>query len=142
MDRLNQLLLVLHFLGLAMGLSVSFSSMVMAGLIDKAAPAERPVLGRFPFAMSRVGDIGLTLLIISGVGLLFLKWGGFSAMPVTFHIKLALVVVLIGLVGYMHSLQKKMRNGDASAAARIQVVGKFAFLTALAIVVFAVLSFD
>ncbi len=37
---------------------------------------------------------------------------------------------------------KKMRNGDVSAAARIQVVGKSAFLTALAIVVFAVLSFD
>lgn len=142
MDRLNQILLVLHFLGLTMGLSVSFSNMVMGGLIDKATPAERPVLGRFPFAMTRVGDIGLTLLIVSGLGLLFLKWGGLSAMPVTFHIKLALVVVLIGTVGYIHSLQKKMRNGDTSVAPRIQAFGKAAFVTALAIVVFAVLSFD
>jgi hypothetical protein len=142
MDRLNQFLLVLHFLGLAMGLSVSFSNMVMAGLIDKATPGERPILGRFPFAMTRVGDIGLTLLIVSGLGLLFLKYGGLSAMPVTFHIKLTLVVVLIGIIGYIHSLLKKLKNGDASVGPRIQAAGKAAFVTALAIVIFAVLSFD
>jgi uncharacterized membrane protein len=116
--------------------------MVMGGLIDKAAPAEKAVLGRFPFAMSRVGDIGLTLLVLSGTGLLFLKWGGFGAMKPIFHVKLTLVVVLVVLIGYIHALQKKMKNGDASVAPRIQAVGKAAFLTAVAIVVCAVLAFD
>jgi uncharacterized membrane protein len=139
---LNQLLLILHFLGLAMGFSVSFANMVMGGIIEKAAPAEKPVLGRFPLAMSRVGDIGLALLLLSGFGLLFLKWGGFAAMPGIFHVKLTLVVVLIGLIGYIHALQKKIRNGDAAAATTIQVVGKAAFVTAVAIVVCAVLSFS
>jgi uncharacterized membrane protein len=142
MDTLNQILLMLHFIGLAMGFSVSFSNMVMGGLIDKAAPAEKPVLGRFPMMMTRVGDIGLALLLVSGISLLFLKWGGFGAMPPAFHVKLALVVVLIGLVGYIHALQKKVKNGDASVMPRIQLFGKAAFLTALAIVVFAVLAFD
>ncbi len=142
MDTLNHFLLVLHFVGLAMGLSVSFSTMVMAGLIEKAAPAEKPVLGRFPFAMSRVGDIGLVLLIVSGVGLLFLKWGGFAAMRPIFHVKLTLVAALIGLIGYIHMLQKKIKAGDASAAATIQAVGKVAFVTALAIVISAVLAFE
>jgi hypothetical protein len=34
MDVLNAILLMVHFLGLAMGLAVSFSGMVMQGLIS------------------------------------------------------------------------------------------------------------
>ena len=72
---LNQALLILHFLGLAMGLSVSFANIVMGGLIARAAPAEKAVLGRFPPVMSRIGRAGLTLLWVSGVILLYTKWG-------------------------------------------------------------------
>jgi hypothetical protein len=142
MSELNQILLILHFLGLAMGLAVSFSGMVMQGLIDRAAPAEKTVLARFPPAMSRVGDIGLVLLWVSGLTLVFTKWGGFGVMPWTFHVKLTAVVILTALVGFIHSLMRKARNGDAAAAARIKSVGRVAFLFALTAVIFAVLTFD
>lgn len=142
MDTFNQLLLILHFLGLGMGLSVSFSNIVMAGIIAKAAPAEQPVLSRFPPAMVRVGDIGLTLLWGTGLTMVFTKYGGFGVMPWQFHVKLAAVVVLSGVIGYIHSLMKKARNGDKAAAARIPGIGRIAFLAAVTAVVFAVLSFD
>ena len=144
MNTFNIVLLILHFLGLAMGLSVSFSGMVMGGLIDKAAPAERAVLGRFPPLMARVGDIGLTLLWASGLGLLFFKWGGIANlgnMPWQFHAKLTLVVVLTALVGYIHTLLRKVAKGDMAALARMRIVGGIAFLTAISIVTFAVLAF-
>lgn len=142
---LNQFLLILHFLGLAMGLSVSFANIVMVGLINKAAPGERPVLGRFPPAMSRVGTIGLTLLWATGLTMFFTKWGGFGnlgSMPWQFHLKLGLVVVLTGVVTYIHSLERKVKAGDVSAMARLQAVAKIATLLAVVIVVLAVLSFD
>jgi hypothetical protein len=142
---LNQFLLVLHFLGLTMGLSVSFANMVMAGLIGRAAPAERTVLGRFPPAMSRVGTIGLTLLWATGITMVFTKWGGLENlrnMPWQFHLKLTLVVVLTGVVTYIHSLERKMTPGDVAVARRIQSVAKIATLLAVTIVVLAVLSFD
>jgi hypothetical protein len=145
MDTFNRVLLILHFLGLAMGFSVSFSNMVMGALINKAAPGEKPVLARFPPAITRVGDIGLVLLWLSGLGLLFFKWGGLSSLgdlPWTFHLKLTLVVILTGLIGFIHSLQRKAMQGDEAAAARIQAAGKAAFLTAVTIVVLAVVSFD
>ncbi|HEX5071253.1 MAG TPA: CopD family protein [Vicinamibacterales bacterium] len=145
MELMNRLLLVLHFLGLAMGLSVGLSSMVMAGLIDKSAPAEKAVLGRFPPLMSRVGSIGLALLWITGLGLFFEKWGGFENignMPWQFHLKLTLVVILSGLIGYLQSLQRRLRNGDASVMPTMQRFGRIAFLTAIAIVVCAVWAFD
>lgn len=145
MDTLNHLLLVLHFLGLAMGLSVGLSGMVMAGLIDKSAPAEKAVLGRFPPMMSRVGSMGLALLWITGLSLFFLKWGGFgniANMPWQFHLKLTLVVILSGLIGYLQTLQRRLRNGDASVMPTMQLFGRISFLTAIAIIVCAVWAFD
>jgi hypothetical protein len=145
MDNLTRVLLVLHFLGLAMGLSTSFGNIVIAGLINKAAPAERPVLVRFPPAMSRVGSIGLTLLWLTGLGMILTKWGGFGNvvnMPWTFHAKLTLVAILTGVIGYLHAIQPRIESGDAAAFARAQAFGKVAFALAVAVVVLAVISFD
>jgi hypothetical protein len=142
MDVLNQVLLILHFLGLALGFSVSFSNIVMAGLIAKAAPAEKPVLGRFPPMMGHVGDAGLVLLWVTGATMLFTRWNGFSSMPWQFHVKLTAVVLLTLTVGYIHHLQKRAKNGDTSAPAKLQTFGKIATLCALTAVIFAVLTFN
>lgn len=142
MDILNPILLMLHFLGLAMGLSVSFSGMVLQGLMAKAAPPERAVLARFPPRIVIVGHAGLGLLWATGLTLVFTKWGGFGALPWQFHVKLTAVVLLTITVGYITSQMKKSAAGDPAAMARIQNAGKFAFLMALTAVAFAVLTFD
>lgn len=145
MDTVNQILLILHFLGLAMGFSVSFANMVMASVAAKAPSADQAVLARFPPAMSRVGDIGLATLWITGLTMLFTRWGGLSnlsAMPWQFHVKLTAVVILSALIGYIHSLMRKARLGDAAASARIPIIGRFTFLIAVTAVVFAVLTFE
>jgi len=139
---LNQLLLILHFFGLVMGFAVSLSSMVMMGLINKASLPEKAVLARFPPVMSRVGDVGLVLLWVTGLTLVFTKWGGFAVLPWQFHVKLTAVVLLTLVIGYVHMLQGRARRGDASAAAQMPTVGKIALLLAVTAVVFAVLTFD
>lgn len=141
MTPYTELLLVLHFLGLAMGLSVSFSNMVMAGLIGRAEPPDRAILGRFPPAMSRVGKFGIALLWITGL-LMFMQRGTpFSSMPWQFHAKIAAVVLLTLLVLYITMLEGRARKGDMAAAARIANVGKVTFLLAVTAVIFAVLTF-
>jgi hypothetical protein len=47
-----------------MGLSVTFGNIVVLGLITGAAAPDRPVLARFPPAISKVGQAGLALLWI------------------------------------------------------------------------------
>ena len=79
----------------------------MQGLVAKAAPPEQPVLMRFPPAMSRVGDIGLMLLLVTGVTMVFTRYGGFAIMPWQFHVKLAAVALLVALVGYIHVLRER-----------------------------------
>lgn len=139
---MNRVLLSLHLLGLALGLSVPFSNIVMQSLIAKAAPAEQPILGRFPPAMIRVGDIGLVLLWITGPILLFTKHNGFAGLSPAFHVKLTAVVVLTLGVGFIHGNMKKAATGDAAAISRVQTTAKVTLLAALTALVGAVITFN
>lgn len=135
-------LVFLHFMGLAMGFSAGFGNMMMAGLIAKASPEDRRVLSRFPPVIGRVGDVGLVLLWLTGLTLVFMKWGGFGAMPGLFHAKLTAVVVMTLLVGFIHSQAKGVAAGDAGAMARTEVAGKSLFATAVLVVILAVWTFN
>lgn len=137
-----QLLRVLHLLGLTMGFAVSFANIVMAGMIAKAPDNQKPILGQFPFAMMRVGDIGLLLLWSTGLALVFTKYSGFAGLPWQFHVKLTAVVLLTLTVGFMHSQKRKAMSGDAAARARMMTAGPVASLSALTALVFAVLTFS
>lgn len=142
MDVLNQVLVFLHFVGLTLGFSVSFANMVMGGLIAKAPPQEKGVLGRFPPLMSRLGTIGLTLLWVTGVVLVFTKWNGFAILPWQFYVKLAAVVLLTITVTFIHRAERLVQAGNTAAAARIESLGKMAMLFAVTALLFAVLTFD
>lgn len=133
--------MVLHFLGLAMGLSTGFANMVMAGLINKAAPADKAVLSRFPPAMAKIGVIGLALLWISGISIVLTRYGSFAILPRPFIVKLAAVVLLTLAVAYIHVLMPKAQKGDAAAMARIQTIGKLTGPLAIIAIIFAVITF-
>jgi uncharacterized membrane protein len=137
-------LLVLHFIGLALGVGTSFSMMALGIATGDMPQGERTSFMLRAMALSRNGSIGLLLLILSGLGMLLVK--GPAAMLAlgggTFHAKLGLVVVLIGLFGYMQVLTKRARQaGGGPAMAKLPQVGRIMLLVGLAIVVLAVLSF-
>jgi hypothetical protein len=135
-------LVVLHFLGLAMGFATGFGNMVMAGVMAKATPEERRALAKFPPAIARVGDIGLVLLWLTGLTLVFQKWGGFGSMPGLFHAKLTAVVLMTLVIGFVHSQAKGVAAGDAGAIGRTQAAGKVIFVLAVTIVTLAVWTFN
>ena len=142
MDVLNRTLLVLHFLGLTMGMSVTFGNIIMQRLIATAAPAEKPVLGRFPLAISIMGRAGLGLLWVTGATMAYTKWNGIANMPWTFHVKLTAVLLMTIVVVYLTGLEGRVRHGDVSALARIQRIAPLAPVFALVAVIFAVITFD
>jgi hypothetical protein len=138
---LDQTLMVIHFLGLAMGLSTGFANMVMAGLVAKAAPNEKPILGRFPPAMARIGVIGLALLWASGLAIIYTRYGSFSILPRPFIVKISAVVLLTLCVAYIHVLMPRAQRGDAAAMARIQKIGMMTGPLAIIAIIFAVITF-
>jgi len=140
--QFNETVLIVHFLGLAMGMSVSFGNFVMMGLMASAAPGEKPVLARFPPAMSKVGHIGLSLLWASGLTMVYTRWNGFAGMPWQFDVKIAAVVLLTATVLYADRLQRQIRRGDMSAARIMPTIGKVASICGVTALIFAVLTFD
>lgn len=136
--------LILHFLGVALGVGTGFAMFTLGLSTKDLPPAERGAFMQRASVISRNGSIGLLLLIVSGVALLLTRgvdvvmaWGG----PM-FHVKLTLVAILIGVFGYMQVLMRKARSADgAAAAARLPLIGQVMLLLGVSIVICAVLAF-
>ena len=142
---MNTILLILHFLGLGAGFAASIGNNLVIMLVAKASPEEAAGLRRFPMAMMPISDFGLVLLWITGIVLLWTKYGGvdgFGALPWSFWAKIVCVVLLTGLIGMVHMTVGRMKRGDMAVAARIPVYARIGAVLLLLIVIFAVMAFD
>jgi hypothetical protein len=137
---MNEILLILHFLGLAAGLSASIGNIIILRLI-RAAPADAPVLGKVPPQLARVGHIGLGLLWLTGIIMVWTIYGGPQNMPGAFWWKFACVVVVTVAVGMIDMTLKAIRSGDRAAAARLPMLGAAAGGFTILAVIFAVIAF-
>ena len=134
-------MLILHFMGLSMGLGTSFGYMFLgiAGSELEGKEAKKFMLSTF--ALSRMGNIGLTLLVITGGYLITPYLKVLSSQPFLIA-KLCLVAVLIVLIIILNQAAKKAKLGDVEKQLKkIQLLGKFSMLTAILIVIMAVLNF-
>jgi uncharacterized membrane protein SirB2 len=131
-------LLILHFIGLALGLGTSITMFTLGLSTRKASPAERGDLFRRLGPLKRNGSIGLALLLLAGLGMLALR-PGLWGVGGWFHAKLALVLVMVALYGWMQVLLK--RAGNAPPPARVATLSRINLVLTLAIVVCAVMAF-
>lgn len=138
---MRDIMLILHFIGLAMGLGTSFAFMFLGIAASKMEKTESEKFRLNSFAISRMGHIGLTLLIISGGYLMTPYWSSLSSSPLLIA-KLVLVLLLAALIGIISSKAKKAKKGDAEIHfKKMEPLGKIAMITALTIVVLAVYAF-
>src|SRR6187402_2288414 len=94
-------LLLLHFLGLALGVGASFALFTLRGAARELEPAERAKFMLRALRVMKNGSYGLLLLLVSGLGLFFMRGPGavMAAGGPAFHAKLTLAVILCGAVG-------------------------------------------
>ena len=90
-------MLILHFIGLAMGLGVAFANLFLGIAAKKMAPEEVIPFRMKTMALARMGHIGLALLLISGFYLITPFWKTLGTMP-TLIAKLVGVVILVILI--------------------------------------------
>ncbi|MEP7049253.1 MAG: hypothetical protein ABJB12_02825 [Pseudomonadota bacterium] len=146
MPPLYLALKMLHFVGLALGVGTGFA-MLALGMYARALPADarsKLMLGAGG-AVSKNGGIGLGLLIVSGLGMFFMR-GPASVMAAggpAFHAKLTLVVILSGVLGYSQVLRKRAREAAGGPAlAKLPRVGAALLLLGVAIIIAAVIAFQ
>ena len=137
-------LLIIHFLGLALGVGTSFAMLRLGIATKHLTPAERAGFMKHAMSLSKNGSLGLGLLILSGLAMLFTRGVStvFASGGGAFHAKLTLVVLLSGALGYSQVLIKRMRDKqDAEAMVTMAKLGPVMLTLSLGIVITAVLAF-
>ena len=134
-------MLIIHFLGLAMGVGTSFGFLFLGIAGSKMEKEEGKKFALSTFAMSTMGHIGLTMLIISGLYLITPFWGALGSMPLLVA-KLALVLTLTVAVSLATVYSRRAKKGDTeSNLKKVALLGRVTLLSGIAIVVLAVLIF-
>ncbi len=132
---LDKLFLSLHVFGAFIWIGGLFA---LAAFLEafgaETDPAPRARLTRFLRQAAIVPDVGATIAIVFGLHTLF-KYK-FYQMPYM-HIKLALVVVVLGLHGYLKVKARKARKGEAFTAPPVAIKALLS-LVALGIITFVV----
>ncbi len=138
---MREIMLFLHFIGLTMGLGTSFAHAFLASVTSKMTKEESIKFRLHSLVLSRMGHVGLGLLILSGLYLISPYWKMLPSMPFLM-LKLFLVIVLAALLGVMGGMAKKAINGDAEAQLqKMAKLGKIAMLLGFVIVGIAIYVF-
>jgi len=138
---MREVMLVIHFIGLAMGLGTSFGFLFLGIASRKMEESEGKKFMMNSFALSTMGHVGLTLLILSGGYLMTPYWSSLGERPMLIA-KLSLVLVLAALIGIISSTAKKVKREEPGASMeKVAPLGRLTMLISLAIVILAVLIF-
>lgn len=140
---MKDILLILHFFGLAIGAGGPFfMALYRPAAISLGGPEARPYLGTAARTANILGKTGVTLLILTGIALVWSgDYGARTAQPM-FYVKLLAVALVVLYVGVMHVLIGRAMRGDAEAMQRMARMAPAGLVIAPLPVIFAVLAFS
>jgi len=138
---MREVMLIFHFIGLAMGVGAPF---VLFFIERTGAKLGQPEQDRFVLNGYRtvvVGHIGITLSLISGGYLMTPYWKVLPDQPLLIA-KLALFLFFAAALSMISVLSRKaMESGDRKQLKKTITWGRITMLTGLVIIVLAVLVF-
>lgn len=139
---MREVMLAFHFVGLAMGLGTGFAHAFLGAATAKMSAEDSLKFRMNSLILSRMGHVGIALLLISGFYLITPYLDSLSSRPLLI-VKLSLVAILIILIALMGAASRRAKNGNAEAELKkMKQMGKFTLLIGVAIVVLAVRVFQ
>jgi uncharacterized membrane protein len=138
-------LLALHFLGLAIGLGAGFAQLTLSLSSRELSPGERTQLALRTLSLSKNSSYGLLLLILTGVGMMFMRGvaATFQIGGGAFHGKLALVVLMFGVLGYSQMLgARARRTGSVSEINKLRSLSRLQLVLGVLVVMAATVAFQ
>jgi hypothetical protein len=135
--------LFLHFVGLMMGSAGGLGTAIVMRRAQALPADQAPTLRALGPIFANVTAIGLALLLITGLTLVFGKWGGFENLPGLFWWKFALVLVVTALTVVAHLIYAQIkRTRNPALGARLAVIGPASGISVLLIVLIAAYAFQ
>ena len=138
---MRNLMLIIHFIGLAMGVGTGFAYMFLGKAASRLEKQDALKFALNTLVLRKMGLIGISLLVISGGYLMTPFWAILGNMPFLIA-KLGLVLVLIILIGISHYNSGKALKGEPEKyMKRLRAIGPFTLLISLAIIILAAITF-
>lgn len=138
---MREAMLILHFIGLTMGLGTGFAHAFLGSVTASMSAAEATKFRLHSLVLSKMGNTGIVLLLISGFYLITPYWKVLTDMP-WLMVKLGLVLSLVVLIICINVLGGKAKTGDPEPQfKKMATLGKFTLILGLAIVIVAVKVF-
>ena len=135
-------MLILHLIGLAMGLGTSFAHAFLANTLSKLEPSDAAKFRTHSKGLSQMGTVGTVLLLVSGIYLLIPFWPVITTLPLLI-LKLVLFVILVVLIFFINQgARNNYHNQNEGNLKRIELMGKFAMVIGVTIVILAVNVFE
>lgn len=134
-------MLILHFIGLTMGLGTGFAHAFLGIAVSKMSAEEATKFRLHSLVLGKMGHAGIGLLIVSGLYLITPFWKVLPESPLLI-LKLFLVIVLTVVITLISIASKKAMNGDAEAQLKkMATFGKITLIIGITIVILAVYIF-
>lgn len=134
-------MLIIHLIGLSLGLGSSFIFIFLGSASAKLEKEEASKFMVRTFSLSTMAHIGLTLSLISGFYLMTPYWKVLSTLPLLISklVFVGLFILTISLIGVAQNKAKK--GGSESQLRKIRTLSAITLFSGLTIVVLAVLVF-
>lgn len=142
MDLTFKLLLWLHLVSVALAGATAFGMPLMRRLAAQAAPEHRPAFPAIMNGLAALGRMALVLLILSGLAMVWARYGGFAGMNGWFHLKMTLVAALTVLAVFNIYNARWAAAGDSAAIARRAPLSKLATALVMLVILAAVFTFN
>jgi uncharacterized membrane protein len=134
-------MLIIHFIGLVMGVGTGFAHAFLGSAAAKMSPEEATKFRLKTLVISGMGNTGLTLLVISGLYLIIPFWEILPTASILIA-KLVLVLVLIVLIILVNMSARRALKGNPEVEfEKLQLLGKITLVVSLSIIITAVLQF-
>lgn len=138
---MSVILVWLHLMAIALAGASVFGIPVVGRVMQSASADARPMLMGLARRLSMLGRGAVLVLIVTGPLLLWVKYDGMADLPVWFHLKLLVVVLLVANVILSGINGKRMARGDSTAAARAPLFGVASIVFLTLTVLLAAMSF-
>lgn len=134
MDLVFNFLLIVHLAAFGLGIATTIAAPLVGSRMALATPDSRPLLGGIGKQLMINARIAFGLLLITGISMVFVRYGGFEGQSVWFFIKMGLVaVVLVAMI-----IGAVTKPGTISP----RVMGWITRLAMAGIVISAVMAFN
>jgi hypothetical protein len=134
MDITFNILLIVHLAAFGLAISTTIVAPLIGSRMAGAPPEARPLLGGIGKRLTLNARIAFGLLLLTGIAMVYVRYGGFEGQSVWFFIKMGLVlVVLIAMI-----IGAVAKPGTISP----RVMGRITRIAMAGIVISAVMAFN